>query len=350
MNIKNKFLILAVILVSSFAAAQKTLETLYGNFTITEPVLLDVLESSCLNRLRYIHQYGVDNYAIKEQDYFRYNHSVGVFVLLRAYGAPVHEQIAGLLHDASHTIFSHVGDQVFDHPDAKNSYQDDIHEWYLKKTDIGDILSQHAITIPEILAKNKQFTALEQDLPDICADRLEYNLQGGLLEGLITHHEIAEILATLRFENGCWYFTDTEQAKKFARISLYMTEHRWGSADGLLIDWFAAQALKRALHLNLITLHDIHFSVDAVVWKKLCESTDAIISENIIKIMNGKNVYTLSNTRDFDLVLHGKFRGIDPLVQLKTGFVRLSEIDTEFNAEFVKLKNLMQHGWYIKFL
>lgn len=348
---KNNFVaLLVLVLLSNTFIYSIVLETLYGNFEVTEPVLLELLESSCVNRLRHIQQYGVDNYALKHIDYSRHNHSLGVFVLLRAYGAPLKEQIAGLLHDASHTVFSHVGDSVFDHPDIKDSYQDDIHEWFLNRTDCENILSRHALTIADILHKNKQFTCLEQDLPDLCADRLEYNLQGGMLEGLITPLEIREILANLRFKNGIWYFLDSQRAKKFARLSLYLTEHVWGSPEGLLIDSWAADALKRALAIDVVTEHEIHFSYDALVWQKLTESTDSIISEKITKIKNYQQFFILSNSTDYDLLLKGKFRGINPWVLVETGFARLTELDPEFAHEFEQLKNLMAHGWYIKFI
>lgn len=55
-----------------------------------------------------------------------YDHSMGVFVILRARGAPLEEQIAGLLHDVSHTAFSHVGDWVYGKENQDKDYQNDV--------------------------------------------------------------------------------------------------------------------------------------------------------------------------------------------------------------------------------
>lgn len=52
----------------------------------------------------------------------RYDHSVGVMLLIRMLGGTLEEQIAGLLHDVSHTAFSHVADYVFENRD------EDYHE------------------------------------------------------------------------------------------------------------------------------------------------------------------------------------------------------------------------------
>ena len=43
----------------------------------------------------------------------RYEHSVGVMLLARRVGGGLREQVAALLHDVSHTAFSHVIDHVF---------------------------------------------------------------------------------------------------------------------------------------------------------------------------------------------------------------------------------------------
>src|SRR5690554_3955482 len=80
------------------------LKTLYGDITITEPVLIELLQDPAMQRLKEIRQYGSNYYTIKKQDYNRFDHSVGVFALLRIYGASLHEPIAGLLHDVSHTV------------------------------------------------------------------------------------------------------------------------------------------------------------------------------------------------------------------------------------------------------
>lgn len=108
--------------------APLTLTTLYGDFTIAEPVLIELLQDPYMQRLKHIRQYGTNYYTIKKQDFNRFDHSVGVFVLLRKYGASLNEQIAGLLHDVSHTVFSHCGDYLFKVSQLDgSSYQDTIH-------------------------------------------------------------------------------------------------------------------------------------------------------------------------------------------------------------------------------
>ena len=81
--------------------SSKTIHTIYGTFIITEPVLIELFESKAMQRLKKVHQFGISHYVHKGIDYTRYEHSVGVFALLRRYNQSLPEQISGLLHDVS---------------------------------------------------------------------------------------------------------------------------------------------------------------------------------------------------------------------------------------------------------
>lgn len=156
------------------------ISTDYGNFEVKEPVLRKLFELPALKRTQYVEQYGIDKYVAPEYpSYSRYKHCVGVWALLRLFGASLEEQIAGLLHDVSHTVFSHAGDRLFKHASTTSSYQDTIHEWYLDMMGIRQILQEYGISMYAIVHNKNVNFMLEQPLPDVCADRLEYNLQGG---------------------------------------------------------------------------------------------------------------------------------------------------------------------------
>src|SRR5438067_11128286 len=117
----NKLLLNALLLIPSYAVCERalTLNTIYGTYSITEPVIIELLEHPMMQRLQKVHQYGLDYYLNKPLEYNRYEHSLGVFVLLRRFGATKLEQVAGLLHDVSHTAFSHVADYLFKTGDEK---------------------------------------------------------------------------------------------------------------------------------------------------------------------------------------------------------------------------------------
>ena len=76
--------------------------------------VMPVINSDVMQRLKDIDQSGAARYlGVKLPAFSRYEHSVGVYALLKKAGALKKEQVAGLLHDASHTVFSHVGDYIW---------------------------------------------------------------------------------------------------------------------------------------------------------------------------------------------------------------------------------------------
>lgn len=327
------------------------LKTEYGEFSITEPVLIDLLNDPYMQRLKKIRQYGTRYYFIKKDDYNRYDHSVGVFVLLRKHGASLHEQIAGLLHDVSHTVFSHVGDWIFKVSPLGDSYQDKIHEEFIKKTSLATVLKKHNIAVADIIHKNKEFRLLDQNIPDLCADRLEYNLKGGVLEGLLKEPDISFILNNLIVENDQWIFTDLKAAQAFAKVPLFQTQYAWSAPEEHMVCRWTSDAIEQALKIHLLTLDDIHFSTDEVVWQKLSTSEDSVIKGCFEKAANYQQYMAHIETDDYDFVAPVKFRGIDPLVKTEQGaVVRLSALDDEFKQEFDRVKHRVNAGWRIKLL
>src|ERR1700735_4632442 len=89
------------------------IDTIYGSTIITEPVLIELINrSEAIKRLKYVNQYGVMKFIKPEDEYTRFQHSLGVLYLLRRFGASLAEQVMGLLHDVSHTAFSHIADYI----------------------------------------------------------------------------------------------------------------------------------------------------------------------------------------------------------------------------------------------
>src|SRR5215472_6481533 len=149
-------------------------DQILGTHQINEPILIDLLQSSAITRLQGIHQAGGSYLVRARRDRSRYEHVVGVMLLIRMLGGSLEEQIAGLLHDVSHTAFSHVADQVF------QRLADDYHEQHFQRlvlrSDIPVVLERHGISLGEIF-EMERWSLLDQPLPDLCADRIDYTLR-----------------------------------------------------------------------------------------------------------------------------------------------------------------------------
>lgn len=328
------------------------LSTLYGDLTITEPIILEIIQHPVFERLKNIRQYGVTHYAQQEYEYTRYQHSLGVFYLTKKFGAPLEEQVAALLHDISHTVFSHVGDIFFNsnYQTGKTSYQDDIHQWYIEKSGIIEVLKKYGYERVCCLENKNLQPCFDQILPNLCADRIEYNLAGGFIDNLITKEEIFNIINDLYFVNKKWFFKNIITARKFGLLSIKLSELRWGATWDNYVSFNASQAMKQACSLKIIDYNDIHFSTDENVWQKLITSKDEQIIRSINRIKNYKNSFVICSEELSDIHLIGKFSGTDPLVKVEQSIVPLSSMDDAYKKEFDRVKKIISHGSYIKFV
>lgn len=332
------------------APASQTYDTIYGRMAIDEPVLLDILRSRCFERLWNIRNGGHRHYVIARDSFNRGEHSVGVFTLVRMFGGSLEEQVAALLHDISHTTFSHAGGFYFS-SDARtaDNYQDDHHENYLRRCGLAKLLESHGLSLDMVDPKSSRFVRLEQPLPDLCADRIDYNLKCGLYDGYLTQQDANQIVADLHFVNGRWYFTSVQAAEKLSRSSLLETELLWGSAANLVTAQFLGKALRRAVKLHVLTEKDIVFGTDDVVWNKLLASSDAEIKKLMHMIVNHKDFMVVGKPKfPGAFVIKGKFRGINPWVKQPDGsFRRLTDLSSDYAAEYTRVKTLMEHGWTV---
>ena len=330
-------------------AAPFTIDTIFGPCVVDHPLVKELLQHKCMTRLKEIDQHGPSTYFQNKPTFDRYAHSVGVYALLKKCGASLEEQVAGLLHDASHTTGSHVADTLFK-TGTVDAYQDGIHGWFLEKMSVHKVLKKYNLEIAHILPKQKKFTALEKDLPHMCADRIQYNLHTGLVFKRITQKELDDVVADLRFEDDTWFFTTKKSARVLGKLSLYFTEHFWGSAENTVLHYWLSSALRRAIGLELLTFDDIHFGIDDHMLTTLRKSED----EHIINMLNclhnpQENFDVFKNTTRFDLFERPKFRGIDPLIKLNGELVHLSAHDKAFKKEYDTVKEFVRKGHKVRF-
>lgn len=250
----------------AFPLFSEIIHSFYGPIDVNEPVLIELIHCPAMQRLKLIHQYGVAYYTkTHPEEYTRFDHSIGVFVILRLNNASLEEQIAGLLHDVSHTAFSHVGDWIYSKVNQEEDYQTSIHNIYLTRSGIEKILNRYGYQVEQVSPKRKEFLMLEQPLPNLCADRIDYNIQGAYFQKFITKQEAETLLLDLSFEDGKWIFTNQDLATKLTNFSLFMTENCWGSAENFMTSKWLAGAILHGFEAGIIAPDDLHFGTDQVI-------------------------------------------------------------------------------------
>ncbi|GAA0100969.1 HD domain-containing protein [Paraclostridium bifermentans] len=322
----------------------KIVDYIYGEFEL-EDVLIELINCDAVQRLKYIHQVGA-TYLIKEElNVNRLEHSIGVMLLIRMLGGSLKEQIAGLLHDISHTAFSHVIDFVFDNSDE--DYHELIFDEVVINSKIPCILNKYGYDFKEILENEEQWTILEKKAPRLCADRVDYTLRDMYKYGFTNKSEINEFLKNIQVVNGEIVTNDIESARWF--LELYYTEvidFFMNPINGYSYDKLSS-AIKIAIDENELNLKDI-LKTDNEVIDILNRSENNKI-KSLMKSLN-KNVKLRINEDKYDIFIKGKTRLIDPGVGIRGKVYSLSELDNSVELINTKAKAKMEKGVYIEIL
>lgn len=326
------------------------LKTIICDYLVEYEVIDELLKSFALERLKFIDQGGPLFYFEKAPHFQRFEHSIGVMALIKKFNGSLMEQIVGLLHDVSHTVFSHLAENLFNNDDHEKGYQDKIHLIFLEKSGTFKILEKYGIELKDLDPDCGKYNMLEKALPEMCADRIEYNLHTGILYNIISKNDLDLILNDLKYENNKWFFTTPDIAKKFATLSLYFTKEVWASDWNSIFYKFFVEALKRAIDLKCLNFDIIHYGKDIDVINILKNQNDAYIQYIFDCCEDIKKTYKISNEKDYDFFIQNKFRGIDPSIKIKDNFKFLTQIDENFKEIYENVKKDCKNGFYIKLI
>lgn len=296
-------------------------DAVYGDVSIDEPVLCQLLEAPSIIRLKNISQQGLPRRFYYKDIFTRFDHSVGVMVLLRNLGASVEEQIAGLLHDISHTAFSHLVDWVFADPTTQ-SYQDNTYQAWLKRTEIPGILEEFGYDVKDFL-ELENYTLLEQKNRSLSADRLDYTLREAALPnpGVILDHAVVC--------EGKIVFDSVESAWEFGLLYARMQAENWGGAKSMARYHVLGELLKYAVAKEIVSKEDF-MTTDEKVIGKLEQSKNERVLLDLSLLKNLKVEYTREG-----IELLRMYRYIDPDVLVDSKVIALSELSDKYR-EFLE--------------
>jgi uncharacterized protein len=296
-------------------------DQIYGKVKIASPCLIELIQSRPMQRLKKIAQHGLPNEYYHFKGGNRFNHCIGVMLLLKYLKASEEEQVAGLLHDVSHTAFSHVIDWVVGTGKTED-YQDEHHAEIIRSKEVSRILNKYKVDVQKIANYHNYFPLLEKDIPDLCADRIDYSLREFQIS--ITKR----CLKALIVQDNKIVFKDEKSALTFAQNYLKRQMAHWGGYEAVSRYVILARVLKKALLTKIISMEDF-LKDDTYIINKLKKSKDKEIIETL-NILGNKSLTKLTKSKT---IAHKKFRYVDPLF-LKNGvLLRLSDADKKFKKE-----------------
>jgi uncharacterized protein len=312
------------------------LDSVYGPSRIDEPVLVDLIQSAALQRLQGVLQHGISGLIGVTRPTTRLEHTLGVMILVRRLGGDLSSQIGALLHDVSHTAFSHVIDYVFDGHDSQD-YHEEMKEVYLEGSDIPAVLARHGYNWRDFLDESR-FTLLEQPAPALCADRLDYFLRDSLDLGLSDPDQVALTLAHLKEHQGRVVVGSLPVAQWLGYTYIAADEASWANFHEVGLYELAARAIRRGLDSGVLEEADIWGS-DEAAWRKLHTGSDPDLQALLALVSPNTRFVWDSDHPDFRVST--KLRTIDPDVLQDGRVARLSELDPSFatfRADYLRRK------------
>lgn len=300
-------------------------DRVYGPVAIDDPALLALIASPSFQRLRGIRQAGPSALVYDFKTVTRYEHSLGVFELLRRLGADRREQVAGLLHDISHTAFSHAVDFVY--ASEEQDHHEQLKPRILHRPDLAGPLKALGYE-PEDFYDDSVFPLLERPLPWLCADRLDYFLRDSLAGGISTPASVARVLAHLTVVDGRIAFDEPGIARDTVDRFALMNRDYWASpAEAFIYNEFA-DALREGLRLGLLD-DEVLLTDDDTVLDRLRSSRSPLIRAKLGNIEGFQD----DRLEGFEPRVIPKERWLDPPVQTgRETWRRLSELEAESAA------------------
>lgn len=292
-------------------------DRVYGAAAIADPDLLTLIAGPTFQRLRGIRQAGPSALAFPFKTVTRYEHSLGVYLLLGRLGAGRREQVAGLLHDISHTAFSHAVDFVF--ASEEQDHHERLKPQFLQRPDLRDALARLGFVPPEFF-DDAVYPLLERPLPWLCADRLDYFFRDSLACGVSTPAVVARFCDHLEVIDRTIVFTDAGVAREAVALFAEMNRDWWASPVEAYIYNEFADVLRAGLSLGVLRPEDL-LTDDAQVLGRLRSAGDPRIAGALDRIID----FRPDRLAGYVARVVPKVRWLDPPVRDGSSFRRLSE-------------------------
>jgi uncharacterized protein len=226
--------------------------------------------------------------------------------------------VAGLLHDISHTAFSHAVDFIVS--SEEQDHHEELKPQFLERPDIVTALRALGFA-PSEFFDDSVYPLLERPLPWLCADRVDYFLRDGLACGAATPEGVARFLAHLTVIDRTIVFTDVAVAHEASALFAIMNRDWWASPTEAYIYNEFADALREGFRTGILSKDDL-LTDDAQVMARLQGANNPLIASKLNHILHFRE----DRLEGFLPRVIPKTRWIDPPVQVGSTFRRLSEI------------------------
>lgn len=189
--------------------------------------------------------------------------------------------------------------------------------------------------LPKIFADYHRFVLLEQDTPDLCADRIDYAFRESAIE--ITK----QCLPDLKVFNDQIVFSLEESALLFGENFLNRQIQHWSGYEAITRYVLFAGLLKKSIQDKVINLEDFLETDDFVINKVIKANKKEYLE--VLNLLENKNLNFLARS---NVSTKKKFRYVDPKIIINGKLERLSERNKEFSKKLEKARQSNDKGTY----
>lgn len=277
----------------------------------------------------------------KGKDYTRYEHSIGVALIIWHFTKDIKQSIAGLLHDISSPVFAHVIDFLNGDHETQESTEEKTEEIIANSMDIQEILKKYNLSTKDVYDYH-MYPIADNDSPLLSADRLEYTLGNAFYYGFKSMEEIRDMYEDLvvsinEFGQSEISFSTLNKAIEFTCVSIENSKVYSSNVDRFAMQYLA-DLLKLAVSKRVISMKDLYTVENQVISKLKKDEELKSLWKDFTKL---SQIFTSKEKPEYGYWVNipAKKRYINPQVVSKGRVSNLSknlsrEIDDFLNVDF----------------
>ena len=275
--------------------------------------------------------------------YSRYDHSVGVALIIYHFTRDMKQSLAGLFHDIATPSFSHVIDFLNNDHLTQESTEDGTKEIIEQDMQIQELLQLYQLTTEDVCDYH-MYPIADNNTPKLSADRLEYTLNNMINFNYANMETIQTIyndllVNTNEFHEVELQFQNLELAKQFAFGSLFCSKIYVSDEDRYSMQHLA-ELLKNSIDNNVLTTYDLYQDEPTVI-QKLLKHPAFQKKWNHFQQLEMIDKQNYQPNDDYRMIL-AKKRYINPYIQ---NMGRITTIDIDYQKQLQEFLDYSFNYW-----
>ena len=312
-------------------------------------VLQDCMAAPCVQRLRDVGMNCGCEYTSFPRfagllPYSRFDHSVGVGLIVWHFTGDEKQTVAGLLHDIATPVFAHVVDFLRGDYLVQESTEDGTRAVIEADAALQGTLTAHGLTTDDVCDYHR-YPIADNDSPRLSADRLEYTLGNLLNYRIRTPEEVKAYYADLSVgtnEDGVpeLVFSDAKIAEDFAFASLECSKIYVSDEDRYAMQMLS-ELLRDAIAADVLSEADLSSTEPQVIAALLNDECTATAWKRYRAYRSMRSAKEPEAEGQWRRIA-AKKRYIDPLI---AGVGRVSAYSEAFRTAVDAFRSDPQNEW-----